>query len=336
MKAIKLNYYLTKYFDNYLPMILGASSSTISSYKDTFISLLTYLKDVKKININTVNIFEIKKQHIEDFLIYLEKEKKNTISTRNQRLSSIKSFYKYLQYREISLLELSSNICSIPKKKSISKTINYFSINEIKVLLNSVDSTTKGGLRDYVLLLFMYETGCRAQELVSFTLPQLNLSDNNYVILRGKGNKERMVPITNSLAIAIKKLIKTNNYSKENTELFKNNQHKIFTTKGIEYILKKYINISRVQNKGLFKSTVSNHSMRHSRAMHLLESGVNLIYIRDFLGHVSVTTTEIYAKANPITKEIEIAKHSTALGIEDKYTATYKEDLIQKLRNKKL
>lgn len=336
MKSIKLNYLLTKYFDNYLPIILGVSTSTITSYKDTFISLLTYLKDIKKININTINVDMIKKQHIENFLLYLEEEKNNSISTRNQRLASIKSFYKFIQYRELSLFELSSSILSIPKKKCISKTINYFSVNEIKELLNSVPRTTERGVRDYVLLLFMYETGCRAKELVYFTKSQLNLADNSYVILRGKGNKERMVPITDILKFEINKLILINKNSNENSELFKNNQNTRFTTKGIEYILKKYIKITRVRNTELFKKAASNHSMRHSRAMHLLESGVNLIYIRDFLGHTSITTTEIYAKANPITKAEEILKHSNVLGIQEEYTKEYKEDLIQKLRSKKL
>ena len=147
--------------------------------------------------------------------------------------------------------------------------------------------------------------------------------------MKGKGNKERNIPITEDLKEVLVKFIKVFHIENEDDYIFKNKYNGKITTKGIEYILKKYINKARIKYPNKFKDNYSNHSMRHSRAMHLLESGVNLIYIRDILGHVSVTTTEIYAKTNPLIKEKQIIEHSKHLNVKDKYSEEDKNNLLE-------
>ena len=329
MKNKNLNYYITKYFSDYLPLVMGVSKNTISSYRDTFVLLLNFIQSKNEVNINNIALNYLTNEIVEEFLIYLETENHNSISTRNQRLAAIRSFCKYLKNRELSCLENCSNILSIPVKKTPKTSLSYFSVDEIEILINMPKSETKNGFRDYVLLLFMYETAARAQEISDLTLKQLNFKDYSYVILKGKGNKERNVPITDDLKEVLIKFIKVFHVENEDDYIFKNKYNSKITTKGIEYILKKYINEARVKYPNKFKDKYSNHSMRHTRAMHLLESGVNLIYIRDILGHESVTTTEIYAKTNPLIKEKEIIEHSKHLNVEDKYSKEDKNSLLE-------
>lgn len=328
-----LNYYITKFFLEYLPSIKGVSKNTTLSYRDTFVLLLEYLKSKKKININKLSFDNIDESLIEEFLNYLEIERKNSISTRNQRLAAIHSFYRYLQRRELSCFDLCSRILSIPNKKAPTKTLSYFSTDEITILINSPNTRNKDGFRDYVLLLFMYETAARAQEIADLRTKQLFLQrDSSFAILIGKGNKERKVPLGDELSKVLTKYIKTF-YLEADNFVFQNKWNEQLTTKGIEYILKKYIQKSQKNNPDKFKENYSNHSMRHSRAMHLLEAGVNLIYIRDILGHTSVVTTEIYAKTNPKIKEKQILEHSKTLNTKERYSESKKKELLDFLKN---
>jgi site-specific recombinase XerD len=326
-----LNYYITNYFSDYLTNILGASKRTISSYKDTFVILLEYLQKEYKIDINNMELKTIDYEIVEKFLDYLEKERNNSVSTRNQRLAAISSFYKYLQKRELTVFDLCSAILTMPKKKTQIKVMSYFSVDEIKLLINKPNTKTKYGFRDYIILLFMYETASRAQEISDLQRRQLFLNDN-YVVLIGKGNKSRRIPITKELSNLLIKYIDVFKIENDDTYVFQNACSQKITTKGIEYILIKYVNKCKKKYTDKFKSNYSNHSMRHTRAMHLLESGVNLIYIRDILGHASVTTTEIYAKTNSKIKEQQILQHSQNLQVKHRYSQKQKEDLINFLK----
>lgn len=327
-----LNYYITNYFSEYLPNVLGASIRTINSYRDTFIILFEYIKKEYKININNMDLNILDYTKIEKFLEYLENERKNSTSTRNQRLAAVSSFYKYLQKRELSVFNICSDILTIPKKKAETKVMAYFSVDEIKLLINKPNTKNKYGFRDYVLLLFMYETASRAQEISDLQTKQLFLGDN-YVILTGKGNKSRRIPLTKELSGLLVKYINIFKVDKEDNYVFQNKSNQKMTTKGIEYILIKYVKECKEKYRDKFKQNYSNHSMRHTRAMHLLESGVNLVYIRDILGHSSITTTEIYAKTNPKIKEQQILQHSQNLQVKQRYSQKEKEDLLKFLKN---
>lgn len=334
MKNNQFSYYITKYFSEYLPSVKGVSKKTIQSYRDTFVIFLDYIHEVYRLNINKLSMHDIDEITIEEFLEYLENNRKNSISTRNQRLAALHSFYRYLQKRELSCYDLCSRILSIPNKKTPTKTISYFSVNEITKLINMPDTKTKDGFRDYTLLLFMYETAARAQEVADLKVNQLILDENSSVILTEKGNKSRRIPITNELSQILDKYINNFHITKDEV-IFKNRQNKKLTTKGIEYILHKYIKKCKAIYPNQFKNHYSNHSMRHSRAMHLLESGINLIYIRDILGHTSVITTEIYAKTNAIIKEKQIKEHSKNLQVKERYSENKKADLLEYLKNLK-
>ncbi len=327
-----LNYYITIFFKDYLPNLKGVSKNTILSYRDTFALLLLYLKENKKIDINNIKINSINDNIISDFLLYLENVRNNSVLTRNQRLAAIHSFYNFIKFKELAYNELFTQILHIPFKKAPKNSISYFSKEEIEILINMPDSNQKYGFRDYILLLFMYETATRAQEISDLKRNQLFLNNNNsHTTIIGKGNKSRRIPINQDLSNLLIKYI--NIFNIDNDEyVFKNRKNNKISTKGIEYILLKHLNQARKKYSEKFKLNYSNHSMRHSKAMHLLESGVNLIYIRDFLGHESIVTTEIYAKSNPIIKEKNILQNSEKINATSKYDENVKKDLLDFLK----
>lgn len=327
-----LNYYIEKFFKEYLIKTKGVSRQTILSYRDTFKILLEYVKNNSKLNINNIKLNDIDSDLILQFLDYLEENKKNSISTRNQRLAAIHSFYKFLQIRELSCYNICSEILLIAQKKAPKKTISYFSLEEIEILLNLPNTLTKYGFRDYTLLFFMYETGARVSEVANITKDKFYFDESNsYVIINGKGNKERKIPITKNLEEMLYKYFSSFNI-KNSDYLFFNKFKSKITRKGIEYILTKYVTQCKSIYSDKFKENYSCHSMRHSRAMHLLEAGIDLIKIRDFLGHNSIVTTEIYAKVNPKVKQELISKYNQELSVSDKYTDKDKEDLLEFLK----
>ena len=327
-----LNYYISIYFKDYLPKVIGVSKNTLLSYRDTFLILLEYLENKLNRNINKLKINDITCDEIRSFLNFLEENKHNSISTRNQRLAAIHSFYKFLKTKELSYLDLFTQILSIPFKKAPKNTITYFSKNEISILINCPNALTKNGYRDYVLLLLMYETATRVQEICDIKKNSIQFKETyTYVTITGKGNKTRTVPINSDLSLILKDYFDTFKIS-DDDYLFKNKNNNKLTTKGISYIFSKYVHKSQNSYPEKFKEHYSPHSMRHSKAMHLLESGVNLIYIRDFLGHESVITTEIYAKANPVVKEKQIIEHAYNITNDSKYTDNTKEELLNFLK----
>jgi integrase/recombinase XerD len=322
-------FYITKFFSEYLPSNLGASINTIKSYRDTFVQLISFFEEKYKIKSGKLSFENITVPSIEKFLLWLEKEKQVSIATRNQRLAAIHSFFKYIQHREPAYFSICADILSVEFKKNSLPVVSYLSLDEIKILFSLPNKKIKKEYRDLTMLVILYDTGARVQELIDLKLQQIRLSSKPIVYLQGKGNKTRIVPISNDTANIIKKYIADNEITSPTDNLFKNKQQKPLTRAGVNYVLNKYIEIARKQKPKFFQKTVSPHCLRHSKAMHLLEAGVNLIYIRDFLGHASVTTTEIYAKTNPELKRKFLEESSISLGVTDKYSKQNKENLLQ-------
>ena len=239
------------FFNSYLNKYRNASANTLSSYSYTFSLFLKYVRDKKGIYPHSFSISQLNAETVQSFLNWLEDERGNSITTRNQRLGAIHSFCRYLEINYPQYLINIQSILSIQMKKAPKPTINYLSHDGIKLLFSQPNQASKQGLRDLIILTMLYDVGARASEITDIRLEDLFLQNPASIRLRGKGNKFRQVPLM-SQVVALTK--------------------------------------------------ISPHCLRHSKAMHLLQSGVNLIYIRDFLGHADIKTTEIYAKANPEMK----------------------------------
>lgn len=326
---------ITSFFTTHLPKVMGYSDNTIKSYRDTFVLLFNYADEKHLCPKGRISIDIFKKENIIAFLDWLEDSRNASISTRNQRLAALKSFSKYASTNEIEYLDIFQQILNIKPKKGISKTVSYLSVDAVALLLKQPESNTRNGLRDLALLSLLYESGCRVQELIDVKQGDISLNVPATISVIGKGSKVRVIPLSSNMIAIIRKYICENKISSPDQYLFTNRQNAPLTRSGIKYILSKYVTKAKSVDPTLFgNGNVHPHVLRHSKAMHLLESGVNLIYIRDFLGHSSVTTTEIYAKSNPEIKRkfLEEAALNIDSGI-DKYSEKEKQTLLDWLKN---
>ncbi|NYB76159.1 site-specific integrase [Sedimentibacter hydroxybenzoicus DSM 7310] len=300
MKPTDFAIHLTAFLSEYLPAQKNASINTIASYRDTFKLLLRYCQTQRRISIEKLTMDMLTHKLIADFLEWLEESRKSSISTRNQRLAAIHSFFRYVQYEEPSGILHFQKVIAIPVKKSQRTAVPHLTPDAIQLLLSQPDKTTAKGRRDLALLSTLYDSGCRVQELADLRIRDVILDNPAVLILTGKGDKVRRVPLMKNTLALLKHYILENSLDKtwkSDYPLFVNRQHGKLTKEGISYIIKQYVILAR-RNSTLIPETVTPHMFRHSKAMHLLRAGVNLIYIRDFLGHEDIKTTEIYAKCD--------------------------------------
>jgi integrase/recombinase XerD len=300
MKPTDFAKYLTDFLAVYLPTQKNTSKNTIRSYRDTFKILLHYCQNIKEVPIERLTLDILSNEWIVGFLTWLETDRKCSISTRNQRLAALRSFFRYVQAEEPAGLFHFQKITAIPTKKAKKTVVDYLTPEAIKLLLEQPDKHTAKGRRDLTLMSTLYDTGARVQELIDLKVCDVTLQTPAIITLTGKGNKIRRVPIMKTTASLLQSYIlenKLNEPWKNTYPLFINNQHYKLTKEGVSYIISKYVASAR-RVSTLVPTNVNNHMFRHSKAMHLLQAGVNLIYIRDFLGHVDLKTTEIYARAD--------------------------------------
>lgn len=304
MKPTNFAKYLTDFLTIYLAGQKNVSRNTILAYRDTFKLLLRYCQDVKKIPAERITMDTLSTELITDFLNWLETERNCCISTRNQRLASIHSFFRYVQGEDPTGVYLFQKIIAIPAKKYEKEHVIHLTPDVMKLILNQPDRNTVKGRRDLTLLSMLYDTGARVQELIDIKVIDIILDSPAVVVLTGKGQKIRRVPLMNNTVNLLKNYLAENDLMKQwknQYPLFVNNQNNKLTKEGVSYILNKYVSMSRLVSSSV-PEHISPHVLRHSKAMHLLQAGVNLIYIRDFLGHVDIKTTEIYARADTEAK----------------------------------
>jgi integrase/recombinase XerD len=311
MKPTDFAYHLTTYLSKYLPGKTGTSHNTICSYRDTFSLLLRFCSEEKAMAVEKITLETLQKSLIDEFMTWLEIGRGCSISTRNQRLAAIHAFFRYVQLEEPGCLFLCQQILAIPKKRSASKSIHYLKLEAIKAILKVPDTTRFMGRRDIVLLSLMYDTGARVQEIADLTVAEVRLDPPSTIKLTGKGNKSRLVPLMTPTAKLLDQYMSEHDFKSVacgSYPLFQNRSRGKLTRAGIAYILDKYVEEARRAHPELIPKVVSPHSFRHSKAMHLLQSGVNLVYIRDLLGHVSIKTTEVYARVDGKMKRMALEK----------------------------
>lgn len=292
---------LGRYLSEYLPSQRRYSTNTISSYCDTFRLFISYMKNIKRIEPNRLRFTDTDRSTVEAFLQWLETERICSASTVNQRLAAIHSFFRYVQGEEPQLIHLCQQVLNIPNRKSPAQFVSYLCKEDLELIFKQPDITTKKGRRDLTLLCVLYDTGGRVQEIADITLADVRLFAPAQITLLGKGNKKRVVPLMEQTATMLASYMKENrltqNGSMNEQPLFFNHRNEALTRSGIGYILQKYVNSARKEQPSV-PEKVTPHILRHSKAMHLLEAGVNIVYIRDILGHVNIATTGIYARSN--------------------------------------
>lgn len=315
MKQTDFSRYLTDFMTKYLKDERGCSQNTIRAYRDTMLLLLIYYKNRWGIVADKLVLSDITKERIISFLEWLEKERGCCPATRNARLAAVHAFFKFMQYRSLDQMDEWQKILGIRIKRARAALVHYLTQEGVKLLLNQPNPDTVKGFRDQVLLSIMVESGARVQEIVDLTPSKVHFGSPTVLTIRGKGDKTRMVPLSQQASALLRRYMENFNLlepSANEYPLFGRGRYSRMSRMGISAIVKKYAAKARQIKPTLMPMDISPHSMRHTKAMLMIKAGANLVCIRDFLGHQSLTSTEIYARIDNEQKLDAINKTSLA------------------------
>ncbi len=292
---------LRRFLTTHLAGLRGCSPNTVASYRDTFKVLIAYFRDERLIPPGKLTLDRIDPAAITGFLDWLETSRGNSVSTRNQRLAAISSFCTWMQPQDPARMACYQDILAIPAKKQAHPNVNHLTVEQARRLLAQPDRSTRRGRRDATLLATLYDTAARVQELADLTVRDIRLERPAMAALTGKGRKTRYVPLMDNAATILAAYLaehRLDSPGHDDHPVFFNQHGAKLSRGGIAWIIRKYQ--ARTDDPPL--ADVSPHTLRHSKAMHLYEAGVPLPYIRDILGHVDLSTTEIYARASTEAK----------------------------------
>lgn len=292
---------IVSFFRNYLANQKGYSANTIASYSDSIRLLLSYSCQRHGVSFDKMNLESITEELILDFLDHLEQERENAPTTRNQRLGAIKTFFRFLALQEPTATAVCERVCAISVKKTEHKVIGTLDDNETKAILNAAQSNaeTLTGARDQALLLMLYNTGARVQELVDANAADVRLEAPGQVCLTGKGKKQRVVPLYEETTKAIRHYFALRKAAGiELDALFVNARGKRITRFGIGHIVSLYAGLAGKSCPSIEKVNVTPHTFRHTIALHLIQSGVDISVVKEWLGHADIKTTSLYFDIN--------------------------------------
>ena len=319
---------LSGFLAEYAPRRRNLSENTLKSYRDAFILLLEYVSKSRGVAPDEVGIEHLGRKDVEAFLSWLSDERGASAATVNVRLSALRSFAGYVSFTEPAYLEWSSGIREIKLSKAPSAEVKYLSVEAVRLVIGCA----QGDVRDHALISLLYDTGARVSEIAAARRHDLRLEGPATIRLVGKGSKARIVPVSKEVSGIMSAYLATCDRAQDQP-LFLNRRGQAIGRAGIAWVLSKHAAAARAIDPELVPAKVHPHVLRHSKAVHLVEADVNLMYIRDFLGHASVTTTEIYAKISGKTRRKEIEKAAANIVRESKYTEQEKSDIVEWLKS---
>lgn len=291
---------LETYFTEYLLYSAGLSENTMKSYKYAFRLLMQFLLEKKDISASKIAFSILGGDTINEFMLWLETERECGISTRNLRLAALSSFADYAQNRNFEAsTSFLKGLKAVPTKKAAAQPRTVFTLEEVAILLRLPGESTQIGLRDKILLNVMYASGARAQEICDLRVRDIQTQNESVrLTITGKGNKTRRILIAAPCGKLLCKYISYRGIANlPDAHVFSSQTHEQMTVSCVEEIYRKYLSLARMQHPNLFREKhYSPHTMRHTTATHMLEAGVPMMAIKNFLGHSSIRTTERYAE----------------------------------------
>jgi integrase/recombinase XerD len=279
---------------------LNSARNTQRSYRDTLVLLIPYLSRQAHKEADKLSVNDLSADLVRSFLLYLEEERRCSIATRNQRLAAIHALAQFIGLISPEHIVWSGQIRAIPFKKAPQTQITYLEKAEMDALLSAPNRETAQGRRDYALLLFLYNSGARADEAAQLTIADLQIAavpkrHESLVLLHGKGNKTRRCPLWSQTVEELTPLIEGRGKTEH---VFLNRRGQPITRFGIHTMVERYAQRLLQSMPSLQNKRISPHVIRHSTATHLLRAGVDINTIRAWLGHVSLNTTNIYAEVD--------------------------------------
>jgi integrase/recombinase XerD len=295
------------FFAQHLLGYKRSSPQTVAAYRDTFRLLLAFLKKLRGREPSQLHLDDVDAITILAFLDHLETDRKNSIRSRNARLAAVRSFFRFVAFREPAHLALVSQVLAIPIKREDQRLVGYLTRQEMDALLAAPDRAQRVGRRDHALLLTMYNTGARVSEIAAVRRSQVTFGNTTLLALHGKGRKDRTVPLWPKTGRILAAWFAELDSTPE-SPAFPNTRGAHLTRDGIRYILDQAVTVATPRCPSLREKTISPHVLRHTTAMHLLQAGVDCSVIALWLGHESLETTHIYIEADLVTKEAALSK----------------------------
>ena len=283
------------FFHQYLQGTRGASAHTLRAYRDALKLFFLFLADRKHKAVADLSLEDVQAETVLAFLDHIEAKRNNSSVTRNCRLAAVRSFVQHLLRQDVTRAGQYSRILAIRTKRATRRVVTYLEPEEARAVIAAIDLHSACGNRDQALLLFLYNTGARISEALSVRACDLRLDRPRQVRLLGKGRKERICPLWPETASALRRIICAD---RNEHVLFTSTRGTPLTRDGAAYLLGKYVRLAAERSPALRKRNVTPHVMRHSCAVALLQAGVDVSVIRDYLGHASVATTSRYITTN--------------------------------------
>jgi site-specific recombinase XerD len=310
-KSALLGPWVKRFLLEHLISERNLSANTQRSYRDTLALFLPYAASQQKTSVDRLEVFALTGDVLRGFLDHLERERKCSIRTRNQRLAAVHAMARFIAERSPEHIAWCSEIRAVPFKRFTRNELTYLDKPEMDALLAAPDRRTQQGVRDHALLLFLYNSGARVSEAASLLIGDLHLPASKIgdVQLRGKGRKMRRCPLWPATVNVLLALVRDR---AADQPVFLNRYGRAISRHGIHSLLRKHVRAASASHPSLLSRPISPHTVRHTTASHLLRAGVDINTIRAWLGHVSIDTTNIYAEVD-LQRKAEVLAHSNAL-----------------------
>lgn len=295
------------FFTGHLWQHKRASPQTVASCRDTFRLFLTFVKDTTGIEPSALRLTDLDAPTILAFLDYLEHQRGHAVRSRNIRLSALRTFFRFVALREPESVAMVTRVLAIPAKREDKKLIGSLTREEMEALLAVPDRSHWGGRRDHALLLTMYNSGARVSEMTALRREQVSFGASTFLQLHGKGRKDRTVPLWPTTTRVLHAWFRELGTFGAQVA-FPNARGNSLSRYGVKYLLQQTVQGAVTTCPSLRTKTVTPHILRHTTAMHLLQSGVDITVIALWLGHESIETTHVYLEADLATKERALQK----------------------------
>jgi site-specific recombinase XerD len=331
MKESKhLTYHVQKFFQDYLQAHRGLSSNTVFAYRDAIKLFLAFLSKHTRSHTSKLLLDDLSAENVLAFLSDVEKTRQCTVITRNLRLSALRSFFGYLVMQDTLHAGQYQRVISIPLKQSSHQLVEYLEVNEVKAIIDCINQNGKTGRRDYALLNFLYNTGARVQEACDLLIENIHFEPPPLATITGKGRKTRQVPLWPETVTLLKSYIAERGPSRGSLDnVFLNSAGYPLTRFGVRYIIRTRTAAAARHCPSLAAKKVGPHTFRHTTAMHLLQSGVDLTVIKNWLGHVNLETTHAYVEIDLEMKRKALSSCAPACKINNlKHLIKQNNDII--------
>jgi len=304
---------VTGFLREYMPIEQGCSPHTCETYAHAFRLLFIFASKRLGIKPSQICIEQFNATLILDFLAHIEDQRGNCAATRNGRLAAVKAFMRYVEFREPSALAQARQIRAIPSKRHNQGLVRHLTMDEVRAILNTPNTTTRLGIRDRAMLHLCFAGGLRVSELVGLPLENVCLERTPSIRVLGKGRKERCLPLWKEPAADLRAWMAARG-GPPVPELFVNARGTAMTRAGFEYILDKHVCAARESCSSLSGRSVSPHQLRHSCALTMLRATRDIRKVALWLGHADIRTTEIYLRVDP-SEKLEAVEAVLPLGL---------------------